>query len=646
MPARFPEFRLNPSFGLGRPVTGNRSNLATHALFFDFDPEQGYKLNEFAALNSSVLTKIWRLIQPKARSKFLLLAMIVALGGLVELAGIATVAEMMKLVVSGGEEGVGGLLTRAFQAFEVTERAGRLKYGLAISLVVLALVHGYSALRSFLRAQFVWIQEKEISCRLFSNTLQRPYPWFLSKNSAELQHLLLSGSVTQGLINGVLAAVGQLSVALTLSVAIIWVDPRVALIGVGVIVLAYGLVRAFTREFLESRGGTAHRADRQRRKTAQEALLGIRFVKTTGRERFFLDEFQRLTERASRGMVYHGIYVDAVRAFLEWVAVGGILTLSVVLILRTENFSELLPRLTLYTMATYRIIPAIHELFGLWSRLRFDAVHINDVEELLNAEPLAEDEPVKTLEGLTDSGALLSFQSVEFSYPTGDRKILRGVDLEIQRREWVGIVGSTGAGKTTMLDLMSGLCRPTSGRVLIGATTLTPDVTRDWQRRIGVVPQDVILLDDTLLRNVAFGLAPEEIDELRVAEVCAAAGLNRLLETLDHGYQTPLGERGVRLSGGERQRVGIARALYHKPELILLDEATSALDQATEARIVGTLRELARSCTLVTVAHRLSSVKPCDRILVMENGEIAAEGTYEELVRDSQVFRELAALSQ
>ncbi len=593
-------------------------------------------------MSTTVVSKIWLLIQPKARSKFLLLALVVALGGLVELAGIATVAEMMKLVVSGGEEGVGGLLTRAFQTFEITDRTGRLKYGLAISLAVLALVHGYSALRSFLRAQFVWIQEKEISCRLFSNTLQRPYPWFLSKNSAELQHLLLSGSVTQGLINGVLAAVGQLSVALTLSVAIVWVDPKVALTGVCVIVLAYGLVRAFTREFLESRGGAAHRADRQRRKTAQEALLGIRFVKTMGRERFFLDQFQALTERASRGMVYHGIYVDAVRAFLEWIAVGGILSLSVVLILRTDNFSELLPRLTLYTMATYRIIPAIHELFGLWSRLRFDAVHLDDVEELLNAEPLAEDESVKPLDGLTDSGPLISFESVEFSYPTGDRKILHGVDLEIQRHEWVGIVGSTGAGKTTMLDLMSGLCRPTSGRVVIGTTPLTPEVTRDWQRRIGVVPQDVILLDDTLLRNVAFGLAPEEIDEVRVAEVCGAAGLGGLLETLNQGYQTPLGERGIRLSGGERQRVGIARALYHKPELILLDEATSALDQATEARIVGTLRELAKSCTLVTVAHRLSSVKPCDRILVMNHGLIADQGSFDELLEKSRVFRDMA----
>ncbi len=252
----------------------------------------------------------------------------------------------------------------------------------------------------------------------------------------------------------------------------------------------------------------------------------------------------------------------------------------------------------------------------------------------------------KPIEGLREGLPLIRFENVSFRYPTGDRPILNGVKLEVQRCEWIGIVGSTGAGKTTMLDLMAGLTQPTEGQVVVGETVLTPEFLEDWRRHIGVVPQEVILIDDTLLRNVAFGLDSDAIDPERVAEVCRAAGLSELIETLSDGYDTSLGDRGLRLSGGERQRVGIARALYRRPQLLLLDEATSALDQATEARIVTTLRELARRCTLITVAHRLSSVKPCDRILVMEHGKIAAQGTYDQLVRESKVFQELALVGR
>lgn len=532
------------------------------------------------------------------------------------------------------------------EAWGFEDPASRLKFGLVFSITILAGVHGFSALRSFLRNQFVWVQDKEITSRLFSATLEQPYSYFLTKNSAELQHLLLSGGVTQGVINGVLSVMGHLSVALTLTLALIWADPLTALIGGLVVAVAYTMVRKLTRRMLEVKGGMAHHADRQRRRICQEALTGIRFVKTTGREGFFLDRFREHSETASKGMVYHAVYVDFVRSFLEWVTFAGILTLSVYLILKTRDLDALLPRLTLYTMATYRIVPAIHEAFGLWSRLRFDATHLKDTVQILNSPALGETVAQRPIEGFREGLPLISFEGVGFQYPTGDRLILDGVDLEVQRREWIGIVGSTGAGKTTMLDLMAGLSQPTKGRILVGESPLTPEVLEDWRRHIGVVPQEVILLDDTLLRNVAFGLDVEAIDRERVAEVCQAAGLAKLLDTLSDGYDTPLGDRGLRLSGGERQRVGIARALYRQPQLLLLDEATSALDQATEARIVTTLRELAKSCTLVTVAHRLSSVKPCDRILVMEHGKIAAQGTYDELVRDSKVFQELALVGQ
>ena len=590
---------------------------------------------------------LWRLVQPRARRRFIGLAVIVLLGGFVELMGIATVAEMMALVATNGKSNLNGIVGTSFTLLDVTTPSDRLRTGLVISLLVLAVVHGYSALRSYLRCQFIWYQDKEICTRLFSVTMQRPYSWFLTRNSAEIQNVMLSGSITQGLLGSSLSALGQLSIACTLGAALIWVDPKVAMTGVAVVGVAYGLVRLGTRKLLIQKGGEAYEADHQRRKATQEALTSIRFVKTTAREGFFLKRFSQLSEKTSRGMVYHSIYVDVVRSFLEWVSFAGILGLSVYLLLQTQNFEELLPRLTLYTMASYRIVPAIHELFGLWTRLRFDASRLSEVQDMLDGPELGEAVVGEAVQGLDDpKGPLLRFEEVGFTYQEGEPAILNNINLQVNRGEWIGIVGSTGAGKTTVLDLMSGLCQPTAGQVLVGSSVLSPSVTVDWQRRLGVVPQEVILLDDTLANNVAFGFEQNEIDRARVQKVCQAAGLSTLIEGLPQGYETPLGERGVRLSGGERQRVGLARALYLQPDLLLLDEATSALDQATEARIVNTLRDLVSECSLVTVAHRLSSVKPCDRILVLERGVVVAEGTYDELLSGSSHFQELALVGR
>lgn len=588
-----------------------------------------------------VLLSLWKLVPPGSRRSFLLLGLVVAAGGLVELAGIATVAQMMKLVASHGQTAGQGPLEWGLELLGCEAPGQRLRVGLTLTLGILLTVHGYSALRSYLRSRFVWIQDREISSRLFSATLGRPYGWFLQRNSSELQHLLLSGQAVQRLLSNLLSAVSQIAVAGTLTLALLWTDPLVALGGGLVVVLAYAAVRWGTHHLLSVAGAEAHLAERARRKISQEALTSIRFVKTTGRESFFVQRFTELSERASRGMVYHGIYVDLVRAFLEWVSFAGILSLSVYLLLNNQNFEQLLPRLTLYTMASYRIIPAIHDLFGLWSRLRFDQRYLHDLEELLAGPPVEESESVSPLE-LPPSEPLVRLEQVGFRYPNSSREILRLIDLEVAHHEWIGVVGSTGAGKTTLLDVITGLVEPTEGRVGVGGTPLDGEVGPAWRRRLAVVPQEVILLDESLLRNVAFGHDDAAIDRERVLEVCRAAGLQALLEQLPEGLETPLGERGTRLSGGERQRVGLARALYLRPALLLLDEATSALDQATEATLVATLRELTRQCTLITVAHRLSSVQPCHRIVVLEEGRLVAQGSYQQLLESSPAFRQLA----
>jgi len=592
-----------------------------------------------------MLTRLWRLIQKEARLPFLGLLVMVCLGGFVELAGISATAELMGLVASQGTMSGKGPLGFLLDHMHLESPTDRLKWGLFWTIVVLGFVHGYSILRTFLNAQFIWIQDKQISTRIFKACLFRPYSWFLQRNSGELHRVLGSGHFVKGLLGAALSSVGHIAVAGTLLVALLLVDPKVALVGFSVVCAAYGVVRLYTKKALQERGRDAHRSDTARRVIAQEALTSIRFVKTTGRENFFVDEYANQSEQASKGMVYHSIYVDTVRAFLEWVTFAGILCLSVYLVLQSENLEVLLPRLTLYTMAGYRIVPAVHELFGLFSRLSFDLLYLEQVEELLKPDGPNLEEPGLPVEGLDSSPTLLRLDGVSFRYENSEHDALKGLDLELKRGQWLGVVGTTGAGKTTLLDILSGLCVPTSGTVTVGESQLNEKVVKDWQRHLGVVPQEVILLDDSIARNVAFGVSKPDIDLELVAKVCDLAGLSKFLKALPDGLETRLGERGTRLSGGERQRVGIARALYRKPTLLLLDEATSALDQATESKIIETLKTLSADCTLVTVAHRLSSVQPCDEIIVVEDGSIVSRGSFDTLLASSQTFQRLALIS-
>ena len=588
-----------------------------------------------------MIKKLWKLVQEDARSTFLMLLGLVLIGGFVELGGIATTAEMMGLVASRGEKLTGGPLSALFLFSDVTTPGDRLRYGLIFTVSVLAMVHIYTMSKVYLRSKFVWIQEREISTKLFSNCLGKSYRWFLKQNSGELHRLVGSSHVTQSLLNAFLAAAGHVAVAGTLSVALFIVDPLVATVGVAIVTGAYSMVRLFTRKTIQERGGKAHASESARRVAAHEAITSIRFVKTTAREKFFVDRYSHHANEASKGMIFHGIYVETVRAFLEWMTFAGILSLSVYLVMGAEDFDTLLPKLTLYTMAGYRIVPAIQELFGLWSRLKFDATLVGQIEELLNAEPEVP-EIGSEVEGITTCENLVTLKNVSFAYEEAERRALKNVEWTIPRGAWYGVVGTTGAGKTTLLDVISGLIRPSEGEVVVGKSELDLSVVRSWQSHIGVVPQEVILLDDDIIRNVAFGLEAHQIDEELVRRVCEMAGLGEFLRELPAGLKTRLGERGTRLSGGERQRVGLARALYRKPSLLLLDEATSALDQATERRIIDTLEDLTSECTMITVAHRLSSVKPCDQIVVMEDGEIISRGTFEELLESSPSFQRLA----
>jgi ATP-binding cassette subfamily C protein len=375
-----------------------------------------------------------------------------------------------------------------------------------------------------------------------------------------------------------------------------------------------------------------------------QGLGSIKETKVAGREDFFLRWFSEASRRFARASLVFSIMSALPRLVIEVVAVGGMLLVVTVILLRGDELSTAIPRLALFAMAAVRIIPSLTRLFSALSSIRFYGPAVPPLHRDL-AQAWEDETRLReaTLTVRKEQPLLLDaleFREVGFTYEGASAPALAGISLRIARGSSVGFVGPSGSGKSTLIDLLLGLLAPQSGRIVIDGVGLQ-GVVADWQRSIGYVPQSIYLLDDTIRRNVALGIADEQIDDHAVRRALRQAQLESLVERLPAGTGTVIGENGVRLSGGERQRLGIARALYHGPQVLVLDEATSALDHHTENEITRTIRALVGERTVIVVAHRLSTVQMCDTIFVLTNGRIADAGTFEQLLAHSAEFRTL-----
>ena len=344
-------------------------------------------------------------------------------------------------------------------------------------------------------------------------------------------------------------------------------------------------------------------------------------------------------------MIAGGLIEQLPKHLMESLAFGGILGITLYVVGVKQSMQEVIPVATLYAVAAYRILPAFQQIAQALAALQFNRKSLNVISLDL---ALAEKNPV--VEQIRETRKLpitcedsINLEDVSFRYPTAETNAVERLTLTIHKNTTVGLVGHTGAGKSTIADIVLGLLIPQSGEVKIDQTKITEHTAPAWQIHTGYVPQQIFLIDDTIARNIAFGVKPDEIDHEALFDAAHMAHIYKFVtEELPEGFDSVVGERGIRLSGGQRQRIAIARALYHKPELLVFDEATNALDGATEAIIRQSVRELAGSKTLLIIAHRLNTVKDCDVIHVLEHGRIISSGSYDELMKNCDVFRSMA----
>lgn len=612
----------------------------------------------------STYRKILSLLTPRERRRGCLLLCMILIMAVLDTVGVASIMPFMSVLGNPGVVETNRWLNMAYSRLGFSDPKTFLFFLGAVVLTALVVSIAFKALTQWALLRFTHMRNYSLSCRLFQGYLGRPYTWFLNRHSADLGKSVLS-EVQQVIVNVFTPAMQLLAhgtVALFLITLLIVVDPFLALVVALILCGAYFLVYMTIRRYLSRIGTDRVAANQERFQVAQEALGGIKEVKIFGREASFFSRFTGPARRFSRHQANSQIAAQMPRYILEMVAFGGILMIALYLFRSHDHFNRVLPLLAVYAFAGYRLMPALQNVYQQLSKLRFglpalDALYKDNLE-LQGNEPLSKGPLPAPLAPRT----AITLKDIYFTYPGAHAPVLKALDLHIPARSTVGLVGATGSGKTTTVDLILGLLIPQSGQLLVdekpivhnpaqrSATRYNQQSTinnqqsiRSWQRALGYVPQFIYLADDTVAANIGFGIPPGDIDMDAVIRAAKIAELHDFVTgDLQKGYKTLVGERGVRLSGGQRQRIGIARALYHDPDVLIFDEATSSLDNLTEKAVMKAVHNLGKAKTIILIAHRLTTVKDCDLIYLLEHGKLKAKGTYEELMEQDAGFRKMA----
>jgi ATP-binding cassette, subfamily B, bacterial PglK len=434
----------------------------------------------------------------------------------------------------------------------------------------------------------------------------------------------------------------RLVVAVAMLGLLVAVDPLLALSVLGVLGTAYAGVYLGFRAYLYRLGRDRYTSGRMRFKTASEALQGIKAVKVGGRERYFLAKFEAASAEFSALQPRFQTLSRTPRYVLETLAFGGIVVIVLVLLRAERTLADVIPVLSLYALAGYRMLPAMQEMFSSITQVRFHAPVVDTIYDQFTRHTVSAPLPEADVPPLPLRREI-ELRGLRFRYQGADALTLDGIDLTIARNSSVAFVGPTGSGKSTLVDILVGLLRADEGEVRVDGVPVTPENVRAWQASIGYVPQEAMLFDDTVLRNIVFGVEDAAVDRARVERAARLARIHDFItDELSEGYDTVVGERGIRLSGGQRQRIGLARALYREPSVLILDEATSALDGVTEREVMEAIAGMRNQVTLVLIAHRLTTVRDCDRIYLLDGGRITDEGTYGDLIASNHLFRGMA----
>ena len=589
------------------------------------------------------------------RDKLLYVALLLLMigGAFVDVAGVGAIPAFVAALAVPEKVMAYPAAARVLDMLGITETTELVLWGCLALGVIFILKNAYLAFLHFAQVRITEYHRVRMSSRLFSAYMRAPYEFQLKRNSAELLRNVQGETkeIFTGIINPVLHVVMGGLMTAGIVVLLVATTPGVAFIGLGIVGGGSWVFLRIFRTRLQRYGQEAKHERKESIKAVNQGLGAFVDARILGREGHLIQAFVR--------SMAHLAYVDRLRQViskssnpvLETISVLGLLLIVVALVLTGWEPMAMVPLLALFGAATVRLRASLSEMITGISQIHYSIAAVSNVTDDLN---LLEDKALQRKGGRKhpkkEAVQRLPFQhalvldGVSYTYPETTEPALRDISLTIEKGTSVAFVGSTGSGKTTLINVILGLLRPQQGTIQVDGADIFSNL-RGWNENVGYIPQTIFLLDDTIRRNIAFGLPDEKIDSEKLQAAVRAAQLEEFVASLPEGLETVVGERGVRLSGGQRQRVGLARALYHNPEVLIMDEATSALDNQTENLVMQALEELKEGRTFIIIAHRLSTVRECDRLYFLRDGRVEAEGTFEDLTHRHVGFRRMAEVA-
>ena len=597
-------------------------------------------------INTTLLPfrQLYRILPRSSRQGLASVITISLFSALFETASVASILPFMAIVMDPGIISRYVWIEQFVAVIGIHSQQSAVLAAGGLTICVLALGNAVSAANLWAQTRYIAKARRALSSELFAGFMRMPYSFHLEHDTASLSRVLDSDveSALGGFLASLLGVVAKGLSGIVLISFIVIVDPFVALGTVVVLGGGYMFVYRLIRVRQSRLGAKMVEASVELGRATLEGFAGIKELRVLGRESTSTESYNTVLSTLVKVRAQNLLAASLPRYVIEVIAYAGIVAVTLGFVLKGEGTAAV-PSLALYALAGNRLVPIFQQFFAAAITIKY---HTKAVDSLVADLNTVRNTPL--MAGVSGEQRPLKFQheillkDIVFTYPNAHTPSLKGVSLTILKNQSIGFVGRTGAGKTTLADVILGLYQPQSGAILVDGTLLTEDNERSWRKRVGYVPQTVFLTNASIAENIALGIPSHQIDHAAVVLAARMAQAEEFIELLPDSYQTIVGERGVKLSGGQRQRLGIARALYHQPDVLIFDEATSALDGMTEDAVMEAVQRLSQQCTMILIAHRLRTIQACDRIVMLEAGAIVADGTYNELINDSSAFKRLA----
>ena len=596
----------------------------------------------------NIIKQLFSLLTPTQRKRFYLLQFLVILMAFMEVIGVASIIPFMSLVGDMSQLQQETIYAQVFRASGLTSESDFILL-LGIGVVVMLFISGsISMFTTWRLAMFGTQIGAEVSTRLYVYFIKQNWLFHASANSAKLTKKIVNETtrVSGGIILPLMQMNARIVFALFMVISIFVYDPKVAIILLAIFTITYFILFKIVKGRLERDGETISQIATQRFLLVNEAFGGIKDLLLLGRDSSFIKSFTKLSKNLAHSQGTITALAQVPRYFIEIIAFGSMITITLYLINSYNgNLGMILPTLSLYALAAFKLLPTLQNIYANIAVMKGSIAAFQSIEKDLIGSTQKKQTIQEPEKGYLFSKKAVSLNNISFSYPGKSNPALKNINISIPAYSTVGIVGPSGSGKSTLINILLGLIQPQKGELTVDNEVINHKNLRSWQNTIGFVAQSIFLSEGTIAENVALGIPKDQINYEQVKKTLNLAHLTNLIEGLELGIHTKVGERGVKLSGGQQQRIGIARALYHKTEILVFDEATNSLDGLTEKIIMEAIEELGGQKTIVMIAHRLKTIEKCDMIFFIDKGQMVDHGTYQELIKSNKDFKKLASQS-